>query len=151
MTPEQATHLMRRVLEAVPQYLKGYKEPTTVANGSNGAPPKAGVLSIETLRSLQPQDGPLLCAPFNVVVSPDLPKIQISNDCPLSDDFRAEMNAWCLSFFGTANIVSDTEVLVVGVRTLMVNPRTFKRLIKDFAIDQIPNRTHPYTNPGAFW
>lgn len=148
MTPEQATHLMRRVLEAVPQYLKGYKEPTTVANGSNGAPPKAGVLSIETLRSLQPQDGPLLCAPFNVVVSPDVPKIQISEDCPLTDVFRAEMNAWCLSFFGTTNSVADNEVIVVGGSTLVVSPRTFNRLSKEFVLDK---RTYPYTNPGAFW
>lgn len=62
-----------------------------------------------------------------IVVSPDRPKFQISPDCPLTDDFRVEMNAWCLSFFGTENLVPDNQALKIdGV--LYVNPRTFERM-----------------------
>jgi hypothetical protein len=64
---------------------------------------------------------------IKIVVSPDRPKFQISPDCPLTDDFRIEMNAWCLSFFGTDNLVPDNQALDVDGVTY-VNPRTFARL-----------------------
>ncbi len=119
-----------------------------ITNAPTSANSATSVSSIEKLMPLNLQTDMYHGLPFRVTVSPDVPKIQISEDCPLTDVFRAEMNAWCLSFFGTTNSVADNEVIVVGGSTLVVSPRTFNRLSKEFVLDK---RTYPYTNPGAFW
>lgn len=101
-----------------------------VTNGSISAGPTLTLGTLqEVMRKMQE-----LCPPApNVVVrvSPDLPKFQISPECPLTDDFRKEMNAWCLSFFGTENLLKDGESYqysVDGTTVVLVNPRTFARL-----------------------
>lgn len=35
-----------------------------------------------------------------VVVAKSHPKMQLSDDCPVSDEFRKEFNMWLLEFFG---------------------------------------------------
>lgn len=69
--------------------------------------------------------------PIAIRISPDIPKFQISLDCPLTDDFRKEMNAWCISFFGTTNLVEDNQAYRFqdgGFTVLLVNPRTYAKL-----------------------
>jgi hypothetical protein len=64
------------------------------------------------------------------IVSPDLPRMTISEGCPISPGFREEMNAWLLEFFGTHNLIADGQVIVLAGRQCYVNPRTHAR-IKD--------------------
>ncbi len=70
---------------------------------------------------------------MRVYISPDIvhPKMQLSEDCPVTPDFRAEVNAWMLEFFGTVteNLVPDNQVMVCEkTGAIYVNPRTFARL-----------------------
>lgn len=71
---------------------------------------------------------------FQVV--PDRPKMQLSADCPVTDDYRADTNAWMIRFFGMVNPMKDDEVIEVnfdavgigGGRRLMCNPRTYAKI-----------------------
>lgn len=71
---------------------------------------------------------------FQVV--PDRPKMQLSADCPVTDDYRADTNAWMIRFFGTWNPLKDDEVIEVncdalgmaGGRRMMCNPRTYAKI-----------------------
>lgn len=70
---------------------------------------------------------------MRVYISPDLvrPKLQLSEDCPVTPDFRVEMNAWMLEFFGTVteSLVPDNQAMVCEkIGAIYVNPRTFARL-----------------------
>lgn len=63
---------------------------------------------------------------FQVIVSPDRPKMQLSKDCPVTDDFRREINMWMLSFFGTTNLVPDGQYIVLQEhKQVVMNPRTY--------------------------
>ncbi len=63
---------------------------------------------------------------LHVVVSPDVPKMQLSEECPVSDEFRTEMNAWMLQFFGVTNHVEDGQVFhMPHINQIIVNPRTY--------------------------
>lgn len=64
---------------------------------------------------------------YNVMVTPDLPKMKLSDDCPVTPEFRAEINAWMVVFFGTTNIIADGQMITEG-RNLFVNPRTYSML-----------------------
>jgi hypothetical protein len=64
---------------------------------------------------------------MQVVISPDVPKMRLSRDCPVSPEFRLEMNDWMLSFFGTTNLVADGQVFKTP-DTLHMNPRTWEQL-----------------------
>lgn len=72
-------------------------------------------------------NGPHQLAGLTVFVTSDIPKMQLSRDCPVTPAFRAEMNEWMRSFFGTKNTVPDGEVLLVG-SDVYANPRTFALL-----------------------
>ena len=64
-----------------------------------------------------------------VVVTPDTPRMQLSEDCPVTPEFRAEMNAWMLGFFGVTNTVEDNQVLHDKVHDVIyMNPRTVARV-----------------------
>lgn len=70
---------------------------------------------------------------MKLYVNPDTvrPKMQLSDDCPVTPDFRAEMNAWMLEFFGSVveNSVPDGVALASSrYGAFHVNPRTFAAL-----------------------
>jgi hypothetical protein len=74
----------------------------------------------------------------------------LSENVPVSQDFRKEMNAWMLSFFGSTNLVEDGQVLFVNGeyvgssgRYLLVNPRTYDRM------KSIPSPSH-YSASASF-
>lgn len=46
-----------------------------------------------------------------VLISPDHPKMQLSEDCPVTPEFRKEMNAWMRDFFGVNNLIPDGQFL----------------------------------------
>lgn len=60
---------------------------------------------------------------FDIIVTPDLPKMQLSDDCPVTPACRTEINLWMIEFFGTTNIVPDGQIISHG-RSMYVNPRT---------------------------
>lgn len=65
-----------------------------------------------------------------VHVSPDTPRMRLAEDCPCTPEYRVELNAWMLEFFGTTNMLKDGEVLEVSwpSQHLLMNPRTFAKL-----------------------
>jgi hypothetical protein len=66
---------------------------------------------------------------YGVSVSPDVPKMQLSLDVPLTNAFREEINQWMIEFFGVKNYVPDGEVFLDDFNKRMImNPRTFEQL-----------------------
>lgn len=66
---------------------------------------------------------------IRVVVTPDAPRMQLSEDCPVTPDFRAEMNAWMVGFFGVVNTLKDNEVMHDKINDVIyMNPRTQARV-----------------------
>lgn len=67
---------------------------------------------------------------YQVHVSQDRPKMQLSPGVPVSDDFRKKVNAWMLEFFGVDNSIRDGVCYLMGQNTILVNPRTYAALQK---------------------
>lgn len=66
---------------------------------------------------------------FRVHVTPDTPKMQLSKDVPVSPDFRKEIDAWLIGFFGYTNILGDDAVLVSeAMGTIHCNPRNYAQI-----------------------
>lgn len=66
-----------------------------------------------------------------VIISPDHPKMQLSADCPVTPEFRVEMNLWMREFFGTTNLVPDGRSIVLTQQNrVVVNPRTYAQLVE---------------------
>lgn len=66
---------------------------------------------------------------LNVLISPDTPKLQLSEGCPVTPEFRVEMNAWMRDFFGVRNLIEDGQCLHDQLNnTLHMNPRTWDRV-----------------------
>lgn len=68
---------------------------------------------------------------IKVIVTPDIPKMRLSDEVIPGEvqwppGFKAEMDAWLLSFFGTTNILADNEVLGAPGQVSM-NPRTYEK------------------------
>ena len=62
--------------------------------------------------------------PTNIV-----PKIKLGEAAPVSDEFRAEFDAWLLEMFGTRDlsILPRGQVYIFG-RTVVMRPEDFCRL-----------------------
>lgn len=74
---------------------------------------------------------------IKIIVSPDIPKIQLSDGADLAaGDYvtpqcRAETNAWVLGFFGTTNMLNDGETICSCIGpTSWMNSRTFEQFKK---------------------
>ena len=66
---------------------------------------------------------------IKVIVSPDVARMQLSEGCPVSPEFRVEMNAWMRSFFGTHNLIEDGQAYhMPNLNQIYMNPRTFAAL-----------------------
>lgn len=66
---------------------------------------------------------------LKVLISPDTPKLQLSEGCPVTPEFRVEMNAWMRDFFGVRNLIEDGQFLHDQLNnTLHMNPRTWDRV-----------------------
>ncbi|PJO39856.1 hypothetical protein CTI10_001320 [Delftia acidovorans] len=64
-----------------------------------------------------------------VFISHDIPKMQLSEGCPVTPEFRIEMNAWMRDFFGVTNLLDDGECLHDRLnKALHMNPRTWDRV-----------------------
>lgn len=67
---------------------------------------------------------------YRVCVSPDRPKMTLSDELvpgvvQWPAGFKAEMDAWMLSFFGTHNVVPTGQVMVLNNDTMLMCPRTY--------------------------
>lgn len=67
-------------------------------------------------------------AGLDVFIREDVPKMQLSDGCPVSPEFRVEMNAWMREFFGLVSVIPDGQYWVIAERQVHMNPRTFQRL-----------------------
>lgn len=67
---------------------------------------------------------------INIYVVPDQVKMQLSPDCPVTEDFRKEINAWMVEFFGFGNLIKDGDIWK-SPEALYTNPRTFFNLKKE--------------------
>ena len=65
---------------------------------------------------------------IKIHVTPDRPKMKLSAECPVTPDFRAEMDLWLLSFFGTTNLIPDGQAYDTP-NGMFMNPRTHAALV----------------------
>ena len=66
---------------------------------------------------------------LKVLISPDTPKLQLSEGCPVTPAFRIEMNAWMREFFGEWNLIEDGQCLHDRLNHILhMNPRTWDRV-----------------------
>lgn len=60
---------------------------------------------------------------FNIIEAPRRPKMQLSEDCPVTDDFRKEINAWMIEFFGYDDTIKIGTAYMFG-NNLVMRPET---------------------------
>lgn len=56
------------------------------------------------------------------------PRMQLSEDCPVTPDFRVEMNQWMSRFFGVVPLIPDGTVWQQG-NCVYVNKATYHKLV----------------------
>lgn len=80
-------------------------------------------------------DTPLMWQGLSIRICEDdvRPKMQLSEGCPVTPEFRVEMNAWMREFFGAevSNLLPDGQTYhMVATGELYMNRRTFAQLKK---------------------
>lgn len=74
---------------------------------------------------------PRFIAGMAVHVVPDMPRMQLSVDCPVTDDFRAATNRWLAEFFGLENPLKDDVIYHDHMtKRLFCTPQTWDVLNK---------------------
>lgn len=72
---------------------------------------------------------------FKVIVTPDFPKMTLGPGDYVTPEYRKEIDAWLLSFFGTINVVDDGKSIVSIVGNLIsMNPRTYAGFVQESAV-----------------
>lgn len=77
-----------------------------------------------------PSDSPLRFMDMNVIVSPDVPVLKLSDKFEYcSDSFREAFNLWLVATFGTRNMIpKDTIYFMAGMQSFITNPATAVKL-----------------------
>lgn len=66
---------------------------------------------------------------LKVFVSPDIPKMKLAPGDYVTPAFRADIDAWLLSFFGVTNLMEDGVCTVSEtLSSVWMNPRTYAQL-----------------------
>lgn len=66
---------------------------------------------------------------LRVQVTPDIPKMTLSKDVPVSPWLREEMDRWMLEFFGTTNLIPDGRAYVMEDPGIVImNKRTYLQM-----------------------
>lgn len=65
---------------------------------------------------------------MKVIEAPRKPKMQLSADCPVTDDFRKEMNDWLIEFFGYESFVPINTAYVIGGSHIIMRPEMVVKL-----------------------
>ena len=79
---------------------------------------------------------------IKIYVTADLPKMQLSDDCPVTPKFRIEINAWMIEFFGYTNVIPDGQMFKSN-GCLFMNPRTNAELKRNSLYDEMQNYNKP--------
>lgn len=61
-----------------------------------------------------------------ILVTPDVPKMQLAPGDYITPEYRREIDAWLIEFFGTTNLLADGQV--AGSELMgkaWMNPRTY--------------------------
>lgn len=70
---------------------------------------------------------PMFIGGIALYVHPDHPRMQLSPDCPVTDDFRKETNEWMREFFGVENVLKDGAIYIdQATKRHYCTPRTFE-------------------------
>lgn len=78
---------------------------------------------------------------LHIHVTTDKPKQQLAEDVPVSPEFRKDINAWMIDFFGVWNIVEDGQVFNVGSGAIFMNPRTYAKFLKALEAENAQKRS----------
>lgn len=71
---------------------------------------------------------------YKVVISRPMPRMQLSDKVPVTDEFRAEINAWMIGFFGMRSLIPRGQVIVSETtRTMYVNEADYDQLRREIA------------------
>lgn len=64
---------------------------------------------------------------YKVVTERPTPKMRLSEKVPVTDEFRAEINAWMIRFFGMAEpVVPKGQAIVIEInKTIMVREEDY--------------------------
>lgn len=68
---------------------------------------------------------------YKVIIHKPVPKLQLSEDCPVSDDFRIEINAWLIDFFGYEkdSIIDSGDIIMLHAsREMIMSQETHTKL-----------------------
>ena len=66
---------------------------------------------------------------MKIIVTPDLPKMKLAPGDYITPEFRQEIDAWLLGFFGTNNLLEDGQsIFSQPTNTVFMNPRTCAKL-----------------------
>ncbi len=63
---------------------------------------------------------------LEIFVTPDAPKMKLAPGDYVTPAYRAEIDAWLMSFFGTTNLIEDGRATVMeSIGKVWMNPRTY--------------------------
>jgi hypothetical protein len=66
---------------------------------------------------------------LKVIISPDIPKMQLGPGDYVTPEFRAEIDDWLRVFFGTTNLIDDNVYLMSeAFGSVHMNPRTWIKM-----------------------
>ena len=66
---------------------------------------------------------------MKIIKAAEYPKMTLAEDVTVSPEFRKEINAWMLGFFGTTSLVKRGEVIVMQEQgTAIVHPDDYYQL-----------------------
>lgn len=66
---------------------------------------------------------------IKIVIAPDRPKMQLAPGDYVTPEFRKEIDAWLVEFFGMTNLIPDGEILSIPNHgAVHMNPRTFAKV-----------------------
>lgn len=66
---------------------------------------------------------------FKIIIAKPHPKMMLSQAVPVTDEFRAEINAWMRDFFGLHYLMERGQTLVMEqAGTIIIHPADYEEL-----------------------
>ena len=82
--------------------------------------------------------GPMLTG-YKVIIHQPVPKMQLSEECPVTADFRKEINQWMLGFFGYKpdDIIDNDKVVVLHAsKEMIMSRKVWKQFYAQMSLSQ---------------
>lgn len=88
---------------------------------------------------------------YRVIASYPTARMQLSDNVPVTDEFRAEMNLWMRGFFGyNEPVVKKGQAIVIEVqKTMLVHPDDFWQLQREWQNSE-PPVSYGFRKPSIF-